>query len=152
MTHRHTQERHLYKEDDWKCPHKAKESLFALLFLSLSEVSRVGCFPSQDSNHHPDSCIFRCGIPINLHFPLLPGGGSNNNLCIYIYIICKVKSPVHKPSVHVWCVFYSPACQEFTRDTARRISDLKVLSVAMNFAPWVEKVIVPLEGGCHEKP
>ena len=31
--------------------------------------------PSQDSSHHQDYDIFSKGIPINLHLPLLLGGG-----------------------------------------------------------------------------
>ena len=35
----------------------------------------LGLPPTQDASHHQDYYIFSRGIPINLHLPLLLGGG-----------------------------------------------------------------------------
>ena len=53
---------------------KGKKKPFQSKQVSFSPIS-LGCPPSQDASHHQDYYIFSRGIPINLHFPLLLGGG-----------------------------------------------------------------------------
>ena len=51
--------------------------------------NRLGVAPSQDSSHHQEYETFLVGDPeLNLHFPLLLGGG--HILEIELYITCNV--------------------------------------------------------------
>ena len=161
MTHRHTQERHV----------RTRRRSLCLPCYSFPCLR----YPGWDASPPRIPIITQiltflgAGIPINLHFSLLPGGGSNNNLCIYIICKVKVKSPVHKPISEITILiyymfggFYSPASLWIISIwVPLHLPGVYTGHTEENFGPeglergnefrTLASRSLKLEGGCHEQ-